>query len=423
MKLKFNESTTEEEIIEAITIARTDARIHTLAFDEIDITPDIAASLVGLFQHAARSGRDFDRLSLEFCTGYVDLVCLSALTTDSIGHLFLAFDSPNDELIGRLATILRVSTSIQSLSLLIPFTEPTASHLADAIRENKSLEKLSISGSNFDALDDDNDDDNEETEVKTTNSGRRVRADSASVSLDTSDFAAFSPTDAALALAEGLRDNVTLSTLDLSCCYLPDEPLSILVSALAGHPNLQVLNLARNYCRGQTMHALGEVVGNEYSKITSLDINEQSSDETPMETPLEIVPLANAIQNNISLESIKLSHNRLDDKQLVHLVDCLQGNETLQELDLQYNTISDQGLEYMTSKLDGIKSLSVLLLGGNEFSAKGQHQLEALHEKEPDVCTIERPQGRTKKGKKGGGMLAGLAGLMGGGAGSKVGKR
>lgn len=252
-----------------------------------------------------------------------------------------------------------------------------------------------------------------------------MRADSASVSLDMSEFAAdFSPAEAASVLADGLRENVTLLEVDLSCCYLPDEPLATLVSALVGHPTLQVLNLSRNYARREAMEAVGSCIGNEYSKIISLDINEQFSDDGPYDGPLEITPISNAVQNNVSSESMKLSLDRIDDKQLMHLVDCLQGNETLQELDLQYNMISDEGLEYMTNRLDGIKSLSILLLGGNDIGDKGHHQLEALQEKEPNVCTIERPapiktqqQGRKARGKKGTGMLAGLKGLMGGGNG------
>ena len=442
MRLKFTEEDglAEEDIVEALRVAKTDSRVHTLSFVEIDITPTISSTLVELFQHVARVGRDFEKLSLEFCTGYVDLVLITALATDSIGQLFLALDSPDDELIGRLSAMLRVSASLQSLSLLIPFTTPTASSLSEAIRDNKSLEKISISGSNFDKLDDDDnyydtDDDDDDDgnddgdKVNRVNNrtfssggGRRARTDSASVSLDMSEFAAdFSPAEAASALADGLRENVTLLEVDFSCCYLPDEPLATLVSALVGHPTLQVLNISRNYARRETMDCVGTCIGNEYSKINSLDINEQFSDDSPYDGPLEITPISNALQNNISLESMKLSLDRIDDKQLMHLVDCLQGNETLQELDLQYNMISDEGLEYLTNKLDGIKSLSILLLGGNDIGDKGHHQLEALQEKEPNVCTIERPtptktqqQGQKARGKKGTGMLAGLKGLMGG---------
>lgn len=387
-----------------IASVKVESRIHTLAFDEVDISRDVAAALVDLFRCTSRYGRVFDHLSLEFCTGYVDLVVTSALIVDGVKHLFLALDAPNDDLFSRLTTTMRVNASLQSLSLLIPFTVPNAMALAEALRENETLEKLSISGSNFDKLDDDDDDDagdDEETNV-------RSRSDT----LDTDEFIPFDPFETAVALAEGLKDNLGLRAFELSSCYLSDEPLATLVSALAGHPNLQVLDLSRNGAGRQTMTALGEVLGNEYSKLVSLDVREQSDNG-----PFDISPFAQAMQNNISLESVKLSHNQLNDQQVMNLVDCLYGNETIQELDLQYNDLTDKGLGYLTEKLDAIKSLNVLLLGGNDFGEEGQHKLELLQEKDQDICMVgtqelSKPR-NIGNGKKGNGMLSRFMGGRG----------
>ena len=54
---------------------------------------------------------------------------------DGVKSLFLAMDQPRDEIISRLATTLRINTSLMSLWLLVPLTETSAMALADALRE------------------------------------------------------------------------------------------------------------------------------------------------------------------------------------------------------------------------------------------------------------------------------------------------
>jgi hypothetical protein len=364
----------EETILSWIAKVKEDGHFVNIALEEVTITPSIAAAMISLFRTTARYGRIFERLTIEFCDGYgVDLIVTAALMMDGIKSLFLAMDQPRDEIISRLATTLRINTSLLSLWLLVPLTEISAMALADALRENEILEKLSLSGCNFDKPDDEDDDDDTE--------GRHKSSDMAS--LDTADVTFFSPMETAAALSEGLRENATLQTVDFSCCYLEDDALSVLVQSLVGHPSLCTLDISRNSGRQQTMRALADVVGMDSTPLQCLDVREQSD-----KMPLEISPFSIAMQANQSIQTLRLSHNQLTDGHIIQLIDNLQGNKVIHELDLQYNQITEEGLNHLMERLDGMKSLEVLLLGGNAFGEEGQTMLAKLQDDDESVCTI-----------------------------------
>lgn len=417
-KLVFDSSMDESAILQWIRAAKEQTQFTTLSFDEVAVTPAIAAAVVDLFRRTSQYGRVFDRLSVEFCEGFgVDLMLTTPMILDGIKHLFVATDTPHEGLVGRVATTLRVNTSLLSLWLLVPITETSAAALAGALRENETLEKLSLSGSNFEKLDEEEeDDDKAKSDIISVDTNDVI-------SVDTIELSLFNPLDSSMALSEGLRDNASLKTLDLSCCYLRDNVLAQIVAGLAGHPSLQTLDLSRNAAREQTIHALTEVVGHPDGKLVSLDLREQTDD-----VPLDISALAQALRNNTTMEILKLSHNRLQDRHVMHLVECLEGNDSMQELDLQYNQITENGLNFLSEHLGGMKSLAVLLLGGNAFGADGRNLLESLQGDDASICTVDEKEWAKKKnskntmikatkgsGLKSGGGFAGFSGFMGSG--------
>jgi hypothetical protein len=369
---------------------KEDNHITSIGFDEVTITPSISAAMVDLFRSTSRYGRVFEKLSMEFCEGFgLDLIMTSALMMDGIKSLFLAMDRPRDDILSRLAIVLRINTSLLSLWLLVPMTETSATALADALRENEALEKFSLSGSNFDKPEEEDEED-------------RGKSNTDLASLDTADFTFFSPIETAAALSEGLRENVGLQTIDLSCCYLEDESLSLLIQSLVGHPSLRTLDISRNSARSQTMRALADVVGMESTILTNLDVREQvdDDDDDNNKEPLDISHFSRAMKDNRTIDTLKLSNNQLKDDQVIDLINHLQGNEVIQELDLQFNQITETGLNYLTENLSGMKSLAVLLLGGNAFGKEGQHLLENLQDDDDSICTVNEKALAKRKDKK-----------------------
>ena len=406
-----------------ITNIKQENHTTSISFDEIRFTPSIVTALVDLFRTTSRfNGRVFDKLSIEFCDGFgIDLVVTTALVMDSVKNLFLAMDQADDDIIiCRLATTLRVNTSLLSLWLLVPLTETSAIALADAIRDNEVLEKISLSGSNFDKPDDDDDEDTDDDDFDR----KGTKSTSDLVSLDTAEFSLFNPMDTAVALSEGLTENTTLKIVDISCCYLNDAELATIVSSLEGHPTLQSLDISRNSARSKTMNALANLIGNDSTPLARLDLREQTDGE-----PLDISSFSIAMHANRTIDTLKLSNNQLQDDQVIELIAHIKDNDTIQELDLQYNQITEVGLNYLTEHLNGMKSLAVLLLGGNAFGSDGQNILENLQDDDGSICTVsekgissskksssnkqqnKKPSSPTKgKGFSAGGLFSGFGG-------------
>jgi hypothetical protein len=374
--VKLDGDMEKSEILDLLRKAKDNQQYTMLTFDEVTFDATIAAAVVDLFLVSARFGRVWEKLNVEFCEGPTDLIVTAAMMMDCVKYLFLASDQNQEEVMLRFSTTLRINTSLQSLWLLIPFSEACAASLGEALAHNVTLDKLSLSGSNWDAVenedtdadadDDDNDDDNGSSEA-----GSGAAAAQQAIS------------NAALLLAKGLGQNEGLRTLDISCCYLQDDALAVLIGSLVGHPYLQDLDLSRNLSRGNAIKGLAELVQHHDSKVTKLDLREQTR-----KNPLALSLFSQALVNNETLQTLKLSNNQLHDHHVVELVRALQGNSTLQELDLQHNRITERGLSVLTRHLPELSALAVLLLGGNAFGKEGFNLLESLPDNDDSICTV-----------------------------------
>ena len=406
-KLRFNSKMNKREIIEWLREAKRGA-YTVLTFDEVFFDAEITAEVLDLFRISSRHGRVWERLNLEFCEGQLDLVVTGTMMMDSVKHLFLASDQLQEDLLENLATTLRVTTCLRSLWILLPMSEKSASFLGEGLKYNQSIDKLSLSGSNWDLEDDDDSDtkntkdtnetredsdDNDEEENKNSEMGQN------------SSLSSFSA--APIALANGLKYNTGIRSLDISCCYMQDEAIAPIVEAMIGHPFLQVLDVSRNLCRTRALEAMAELVGSEDSRLRTLDLREQSKRK-----PLNISTLSQALRYNDSLKSLKLSQNQLNDSQVVELVGALKGNNTLQELDLQFNKITETGIKSLTKLIKELPALTTLLLGGNTFGTEGFNLLESLPDDDDSICTVtEEDLKMAKTSVKGNNFFGFLTGI------------
>lgn len=432
-QLSFEEVDLQEECVRASSAANPTASA---------LLTSIGATLVEVFQLSQRQGRIFERLNLEFCEGPVDLVISSALLMECVKHMFFTA-APEDEeegillesILWRAFSTLRINQSLQSLWLLVPLPVSSAQLLGEALAYNDTLRKLSLSGStwgnledgelendnNFTDTSDDSDDDDNSAYYSTmateaeTESAEEIRAKAMSKLKQSSqrNFSSSSPLpatkrEAALALAKGLKQNVSLRTVDFSCSNLSDDAAAVLVEALIGQPALISLNLSGNHCRDQTIMALAELISHPDCQLTDLNFGEQCKKETPkkkgkfrrtnkksnkhpdelLPPVMDLGPLARALMTNDVLQTLKLSHNRLDDDSIIELVRNLQGNSILQELDLEFNQITPHGLRALTKGLNELPSLQILKLGGNAFGKEGNRLLAQLEDDDDSVCTI-----------------------------------
>lgn len=378
-KLRLSRKMKSREIIEWLREAKQDRQYTVLTFDELVLNPAIIAEVLDLLRMSSRHGRVWERVNLEFCEGAVDLVVSSLVLMDCVRHLFLASDKIQDDLMERLSTTLRVSTALKSLWLLIPMTQFSALHLGSAMKYNRSIDKLSLSGSHWEIGDYSDSEEDTNNGAKSNKPKIFAKQKTGNSNVDNH----MNPIDAAMSLALGLKENEGIQILDISCCDLADEVMETIISALVGHPCLEVLDISRNKGRIKSMEALGRVVEHSDCLLRSLNLREQSPDD-----PLEISPFSFALRQNKSLESLKVGHNELVDAQVLELVDSFRGNATIEELDLEYNNITEKGIPDLTKYIKEVPSMRTLLLGGNAIGEEGVNFLENLEDDDDSICTV-----------------------------------
>ena len=93
-------------------------------------------------------------------------------------------------------------------------------------------------------------------------------------------------------------------------------------------------------------------------------------------TSLGVLMLAEALNNNQTLETLYLSNSHISDHGVRFLVDALStSRNTLKTLVLQQNEITNQGVQYLAQMLQTNATLLWLYLGENQISDDGVRML------------------------------------------------
>ena len=145
--------------------------------------------------------------------------------------------------------------------------------------------------------------------------------------------------DGAKLLAEGLRTNRTVATMDLSDCHIGDEGFGCICEALKVNKTLHTLLLGLN---PEITHVgaakLGEALQhNKTLRAVSLyrcNIGDEGASH-----------LAESLARNSTLESLTLFNNNIGNDGAQKLLDSLNQNDTLQKLELRCNPIENGMVE------------------------------------------------------------------------------
>lgn len=126
---------------------------------------------------------------------------------------------------------------VESLSLQVSINSHILNTLAYGLNYSKSLVKMQLSGS-----------------LSGSETSNFAKAIARNVSLEELDFSDCTIDSQCLGiLGFALRINRTIRTIVLNGCYLEDENLAHLLSALQDSPALKSLSVQRNYCHEQSM--------------------------------------------------------------------------------------------------------------------------------------------------------------------------
>ncbi|CAF1540590.1 unnamed protein product [Adineta steineri] len=150
-----------------------------------------------------------------------------------------------------------------------------------------------------------------------------------------------------------LRNNTTLTELNLSTNQLGDKGAQAAAKALQKNTTLTKLYLNQNQIGDEGAQVLGE-----------------------------------ALQNNTTLTILMLGNNQIGDKGAQALGEVLQKNATLIELGLIYNQIGDKGAQVLGEALQNNTTLTILMLGNNQIGDKGAQALGEVLQKNATLMRL-----------------------------------
>jgi hypothetical protein len=187
------------------------------------------------------------------------------------------------------------------------------------------------------------------------------------------------------AFAEGLKYNTSLKSLSLIKCKLRDDDLQVLMPCLPS--SLHSLDLTGNFCRNQ----LAEII--LQSNLPVINLTNQHPGE--FGGSLDLSTIGPAIASNTTLQSLDLSFNMLTLDDVRGLVDVLANttNVTLETLNLMNNQLDDLAIQYIGSKLPGMYGLKRLDITANRFGDYGAAALLHGLRQNCYLCHLHMPRG------------------------------
>lgn len=162
-------------------------------------------------------------------------------------------------------------------------------------------------------------------------------------------------------LAQGLRENKSLHSIDLSHCSLGDQGVSVLANGLGtANKTLKDLFVSDNQITATGLGVLLDLVGSKLP-ISKLDLA-----GNPLGTEGANV-LADALGRNTipHLKKVWIERCGVGDDGLERIASALEQNSTLEVIALQGNVFGEQGLEALAKSLPNIHTLDYLDLTWN----------------------------------------------------------
>ncbi|KAF9390109.1 hypothetical protein CPB97_009911 [Podila verticillata] len=176
----------------------------------------------------------------------------------------------------------------------------------------------------------------------------------------------------AQALAEALKTNSTLTTLDLQINKIGDKGAQELAETLKINSTLTTLDLQGNSIGGHGAQALSEALKIN-STLTTLEFQDNKIGDNGAQE------LAETLKINSTLTTLDLQGNSIGDNGAQDLAEALKINSTVTTLDLQINKIGDKGAQALAEALKTNLILTTLLLQRNSIGDNGAQALsEAL---------------------------------------------
>ncbi|GJQ14896.1 hypothetical protein GpartN1_g6687.t1 [Galdieria partita] len=185
-------------------------------------------------------------------------------------------------------------------------------------------------------------------------------------------------------LSEALKENHTLTELNIGANNITSEGAKYLSEALKANDTLTRLDIGGNTFSGNTITSEGAKYLSEALKendtLTRLNLHNNNI------TSEVVQYLSEALKENHTLAKLDISRNNITSEGAKCLSEALKENQTLTELYIDVNNITSEGAKYLSEALKENDTLTRLDIGGNNITSEGaQYLSEAL--KENDTLT------------------------------------
>jgi hypothetical protein len=337
------------ELDRAIVSHKYNRPLHTLHLDALDLDVRATTAVIQVLRHHSASLKN---LSLQECTGHVDMVLTVAMTT---------------------------TISLQTCSIAIGGMTPTASSrclhaLGVGLQLTCTLETLILtSGSSNEFF---------TVNVDAMRSLEQGLENNASLTKFYLKGCRFAEPSVILALAQGLRGHGNFKEVKLQQCFranghsLDDEGLSLLISALEHNTQLTHLNVSGNTCLDRGISALGTLM--DRTSLQTLDISCQTVDRE--RESMNLANLVGALGRTNTLQRLDLRCNHLDDHHMAFLAAALMHNTSIRFVGLASNHITNTGISILASRIPMMKSLTHLVLTNNALFDDGLELAQAMED-------------------------------------------
>ncbi|KJE93876.1 TKL/IRAK protein kinase [Capsaspora owczarzaki ATCC 30864] len=176
----------------------------------------------------------------------------------------------------------------------------------------------------------------------------------------------------ALAIAEGLKVNKTLTTLNLSVNQIGDAGTIAIADALKVNTTLTTVYLGENQIGDAGAQAIAEALKMN-TTLTELGLHQNQIGDAGAQA------IADALKVNKTVTTIYLYTNQIGDDGALAIAEAFKVNTTLTTLSLQQNQIGDVGAQAIAEALKVTKTLTTLFLWQNQIGDAGAQALaEAL---------------------------------------------
>ncbi|KAG0311509.1 hypothetical protein BGZ99_010121, partial [Dissophora globulifera] len=211
-------------------------------------------------------------------------------------------------------------------------------------------------------------------------------------------------------LADALKINATLTTLNFTHSSIGDNGAQMLLEALKANSTLTTLNLRSNSIgligaqalskllkinsSLTTLHLDSNSIGDDGAQVlsTALEANSALTTLDLENNSIESIgarALAVVIKLNSTLTTLDLTGNSIRDDGARALSRALRNNSTLTSLDLKGNSIGDIGAQVLSAALEVNSTLTSLSLSDNSIGNIGAQALSAALKKNSTLTTLD----------------------------------